>query len=180
MRQTFAVVALALFFAALAGCEAPPEDGEASKGAFHLPLPAGLAPVLAIELSWETDADLDLHLLNESDGPCDFYEEPCDCFYANMNPAWGGELLQDSTSFGPENVRVVNPDGNYRVLAAFYQGSEATTATADIRLGATSVESVLTIPGPAIYWDVGTLAVSGTNAAFTATTGSAMLSSFSE
>ncbi len=108
-----------------------------------------------VELSWDNDNDLDLHL--SQDG-ADFYSNK-DVSWCNPNPNWGSSGAADDPSldwdaifgWGPETITIDEPwDGVYNVRVHYYgenefdycQGACATSmATVNIYLGGVLVET---------------------------------------
>lgn len=104
----------------------------------------GGSDALTATLTWDSTADMDLHLLRGETTA--FFDQTNDCFFSNCqstNPAgrpdWGpsGEVgnprldLDDRNGFGPENTRldVVESGVLYRVGVHAFSGSGNVTAT---------------------------------------------------
>ena len=81
---------------------------------------------LLIELTWDAAVDLDLHMVQGSEG----YFTDSDCYYANPTPQWGAEDtavddpsldLDDTDGHGPEFIRLQRaPDGTQLELYVSY------------------------------------------------------------
>jgi len=93
-----------------------------------------------IELVWDTEADLDLHLVQ---GGADLYELPGDCNHCNQTPDWGPEgsagdptlALDDRTGYGPEVIRMQSPqDGDYRVIVDNFSANGTGETVATVRV----------------------------------------------
>ena len=126
-----------------------------------------------VEVSWGSEADLDLHVLNGSSG---FYG-PGDCSWCNKTPNWGGSGSGDDPSldwdavfgWGPETTTITAPaSGEYEVRVHYY-GTDgypdcgwftcpAAPATARIYLGGTLVHtSSRTLSSQGDVWNVATI-----------------------
>lgn len=124
---------------------------------------------LYVQLTWDTDVDLDLHLVA---GDTEVWGAG-DCTWCNPTPSWGGEgVLADDPSldwdvidgFGPETITVPEPaDGSYRVYVDVYgqggltacraEGCPVTTATVDVYFdGARVHRSVATLEQAGELW----------------------------
>jgi len=88
------------------------------------------APDLLICLTWDTPADLDLHLVR----PGGEYEGvPDDCFWFNPHPDWGVPkdrrddpelIIEDRDGYGPECIVLPRPAaGTYSLYVYHYPGS---------------------------------------------------------
>ncbi len=101
---------------------------------------------LRIELEWNTTGDVDLHLLH-STAPA-WWNNPLDCYYANMRPMWDGGGAQSPnldvdnvTANGPENIRIDGPvaGATYRVgVHAYARVDSGATSTVRIYCGSTT------------------------------------------
>ncbi|MEZ4315994.1 MAG: PKD domain-containing protein [Myxococcota bacterium] len=78
-----------------------------------------------VEVSWDNDNDLDLHVLN---GTTPLWGDG-DCNYCNMNPNWGGSGALDNPSldadaiygYGPETTTIDAPAaGTYEIAVHYY------------------------------------------------------------
>jgi hypothetical protein len=84
---------------------------------------------LYVQLTWDDDADLDLHLMEEG---ARLFDTPGDACYCNMTPDWGllGNSVDDPSldiddvdGLGPETITLTRPqDGRYRVAVHYYRG----------------------------------------------------------
>lgn len=90
-------------------------DTEGCVGTAQLVVDASGRNGLRVELVWDTEADLDLHLLHP-DGA--WFVAPLDCYFGNAAPDWGRledptddpeVLSDDSDGFGPETIRLGRP-----------------------------------------------------------------------
>lgn len=93
-----------------------------------------------VELSWQGQGDLDLHLLNSAASA--IFDCPDDCNYDRPNPNWGGPGPDDDPSLdedtipgvsglGPEIITIEAPaDDVYTVLAHYY-GRNGTASCAN-------------------------------------------------
>lgn len=80
-----------------------------------------------VQLSWNTETDLDLHLL---DGSSALWSNPGDCNYCNMAPQWGAAGPDDNPSldwdtiyegYGPETITIDAPaSGTYTAVVHYY------------------------------------------------------------
>ena len=93
-----------------------------------------------IELSWEeTNADLDLHLLNSETGLFSFDN---DCCWCNTNPAWSAVeeecplLTQDSERGGAPEITDIEiaSDGTYYIRTHYFSDEGAGRINATIRI----------------------------------------------
>lgn len=125
-----------------------------------------------VELSWDANADLDLHF---SRNGVEVYDKPNDVCYCNENPSWGAagaaddpSLDYDSYGYGPETITVDAPEaGVYTVAVVYYgQGGNAscngscpeTAATVNIYLSGTLAASFTeTLNNDGQVWDVATV-----------------------
>ncbi len=146
-------------------------DSRGLTGTDELPFDAVPWQAIHVELSWDTGGtDVDLHLVNETDGGS-FFVEPFDCYFENTNPDWGEPEyrpddpsidLDDTDGYGPENVNLALPqdDHRYLVLAHLYRdvdadGSGTTTATVRIYLdGELRYETAQPMSGSGTAWEV--------------------------
>jgi hypothetical protein len=80
---------------------------------------------LYVQLFWDAESDLDLHLLQAGAG----LFGSGDCNFCNMSPDWGGRGPRDDPSldwdaifgFGPEAISIEEPaDGTYEVVVHYY------------------------------------------------------------
>lgn len=78
-----------------------------------------------VEVSWDSTADLDLHVLNGTTG----IFGAGDCSYCNMTPSWAGSGTADDPSldadaifgYGPETTTITSPaSGNYDIKVHYY------------------------------------------------------------
>ncbi|WP_198411273.1 YfaP family protein [Marinimicrobium alkaliphilum] len=93
--------------------------------------PVGTGDV-QVTLTWNTTADVDLHVIEETFGG--------HIYYANPASSSGGYLDLDNTEgYGPENIfyEQVPPGGSYRVEVHHYSGDLPTAYTVTLRRGAT-------------------------------------------
>ncbi len=85
------------------------------------------------ELRWNTNTDVDFHLLRPgANFPADFWTTS-DCFYSNKTTSWGAFLDVDNVSGrGPEHITIptVSTQGVYRLFVHYYasRGVSATSA----------------------------------------------------
>ena len=105
-----------------------------------------------VEVSWDADSDLDLHILDGSTGLFGYG----DANWCNMTPSWGASGSADDPSldwdailgWGPETTTITSPSaGNYQVKVHYYgtDGASdcawgvcpASTATVKVFLGGT-------------------------------------------
>ncbi len=104
-----------------------------------------------VQLVWDQDVDLDLHLL---DGDSELYRRPGDCTHCNKHPDWGvAGLVDDDPSLDwdsgrggePETVTIQDPAaGEYRIRVHYFgrngdaycgsQGAACPTTNATVRL----------------------------------------------
>lgn len=83
---------------------------------------------LYVQLSWEGENDLDLHLL---DGGAPLFG-PGDCNFCNLTPDWGGPGPRDDPSldadavfgFGPEAISIEAPANGAYTVAVHYYGEQ--------------------------------------------------------
>jgi hypothetical protein len=133
------------------------------------PRPAN--PDLRIELVWDTEADLDLHLLHPNG---DWNTSPWDCHWENSSPNWGrlgstrdDPLLEvdDIDGFGPEVITLSNLErGTYQVGVLDFSGSRETPTTATVRVwvrGQLVSELTTQFPGPLHFWTVAGISLQG-------------------
>ncbi len=108
---------------------------------------------LRVELVWDNNADLDLHLHNRS--ALAWFQDPEDCFFSNRTPRWdvmASRLddpsldIDDRDGLGPENIRVDQPVSApgqvYSVGVHYWAGTAASTATVRIYCGQVLVSTV--------------------------------------
>lgn len=123
---------------------------------------------LHLELSWDTETDLDLHMLDNGE---DLWT-PGDVNFCNRNPDWGEpggrddpSLVEDVTpGFGPEITTFIRPsDGMYTPVVHYFGrgshlcllGCPATTATVSVYLdGELEQTFSRTIQTPGDTWTV--------------------------
>lgn len=141
----------------------------------HVVVDAVPADGFYVQITWDTDTDLDLHLLNGTDHALLFGTSDAD--YCNMTPAWNNSGTSDDPSldwdviegYGPETTTITSPSaGTYDINVHFYgmYGSSTCTgtcpsthATARVYLGgilAATYTKTLTQDGQ--VWDVARLA----------------------
>jgi hypothetical protein len=80
-----------------------------------------------VELAWDTEVDLDLHL---AEGSAQLFSMPGDCNFCNMTPNWANRsTTADDPSldwdaiegYGPETVTITDPaTGVYRIMVHYY------------------------------------------------------------
>ena len=134
-----------------------------------VPTPGGMSiSRIHINLSWDQDLDLDLHLLNDG---ATFSTAPGDCFFDNRNPDWG--VLDDPADDpsldrddiagdGPEYVDLAQPaDGTYLIeIDPFSLNGQTPTATVKVffdgggQPGVNEFEFTRLIPNNETYWVV--------------------------
>ncbi|MCB9675938.1 MAG: hypothetical protein H6737_12520 [Alphaproteobacteria bacterium] len=128
-----------------------------------------------VEVSWDNDNDLDLHVLNNSSAMW----SDGDCNYCNMNPSWGAAGAMDDPSldadaiygYGPETTTIDMPaNGTYEVRVHYYglNGSSScgtfsscpvSTATVKVYLGGVLTQTFTRVMDDASQvWTVGTIA----------------------
>lgn len=100
---------------------------------------------LAIQLTWNTDEDHDLHLIY---GDHAYGNAQWDCHYNNLNPDWGtpGDLhnptldRDDTDGFGPETIHIDEAERNatYRVVIGNPEGAHG-SATVRVFYGGENV-----------------------------------------
>ena len=97
---------------------------------------------LRVELTWDGTGDLDLHLHNNVSGA--WFNNPNDCFYANMRPAWGAALDVDNvTANGPENIRMDTPTTGRTYSVAIHNYARGEGRTARVRIFCGTVEGTI-------------------------------------
>jgi hypothetical protein len=82
-----------------------------------------------VQLSWDTESDLDLHLMN---GGGTLYRRPGDCNFCNLNPEWGAPGPADNPSldydtidgYGPETTTIDEPAPDTYTIAVKYYGMD--------------------------------------------------------
>ena len=85
------------------------------------------------ELRWNTNTDVDFHLLRPgANFPADFWTTS-DCYYSNKTTSWGAFLDVDNVSGrGPEHITIptVSAQGVYRLFVHYFasRGVSATSA----------------------------------------------------
>ncbi len=126
-----------------------------------------------VQLSWNSPADLDLHLL-EAGGA--FFDSPSDCNFCNVSPAWGLPGGVDNPSldadaiygFGPETITIDDPYDQIYTVKAHYYGEDGarsctgncavTVGTVDIFLDGILVDTfVNTLTSDDDVWNVATI-----------------------
>jgi hypothetical protein len=134
--------------------------------------PSPETPKLRIELTWDTTADLDLHLLHPNG---DWNEAPWDCYWANRNPNWGlpfssddPELeVDDIDGFGPEVITLPRLEHvTYQVGVLSFSGARDVTTTATVRVfdeNELVAEITTEFPGPRHFWTVAGVALGGSD-----------------
>jgi hypothetical protein len=94
---------------------------------------------LHLQLVWNRDNDVDLHLVNltQSDALCN---EPWDCYWSNTAPRWFTSAaagtgpnptldIDDMDGIGPENINIDTPaSGTYRLYVHYYYDDWFNTA----------------------------------------------------
>jgi hypothetical protein len=133
--------------------------------------PRPASPDLRVELVWDTEADLDLHLLHPNG---DWNTSPWDCYWANRSPDWGhlgaqrdDPLLEvdDIDGFGPEVITLSSLERvTYQVgvLYFFDEEDRPTTATVRVWAGEELVREMTTdFPGPRHFWTVAAITLEG-------------------
>jgi hypothetical protein len=125
-----------------------------------------------VELSWDNDNDLDLHLMDAS---ADLFASG-DCNYCNPNPQWGEPGGADNPSldiddidgFGPETITIDAPTEGTFYVAVHYYGEQGfpfcdgqcavSEATINIYVGGELAESfTTTLDGQGDLWRVAQL-----------------------
>ncbi len=95
---------------------------------------------LRLELVWDAEVDLDLHLLHPDGGA--WFLAPFDCYFQNAAPDWGQlgdpgddpEVLTDSNAFGPEIIRLGRPEGEGAYIVGVHAfGGDAFPTEATVR-----------------------------------------------
>jgi hypothetical protein len=98
---------------------------------------------LYVQLTWDTDVDLDLHLLNGTGG---IFERPGDACYCNKNPEWGAATATDNPSldwdvvngYGPETTTIRAPaPGDLDIRVHYYGANGSASCTSCPRTNAT-------------------------------------------
>lgn len=127
-----------------------------------------------VQLTWDAEVDLDLHLL---DGTGSLFELPGDTCYCNPEPEWGAVGPGDNPSldwdeidgFGPETTTIAAPtSGTFAVKVHYYgqfggdycEDIPCPTTTATLRLFVDGVEKEVvttTLNNQGQVWNVGTV-----------------------
>ncbi len=125
-----------------------------------------------VQLSWDSAADLDLHLMEDGGR---VFDSPTDCNFCESSPNWGAAGSLDDPSldadaifgFGPETITIEDPaSGSYTLAVHFYgkDGSDncgncpSTEATVDVYIDGALAESyTATLTDDGDLWTVATL-----------------------
>lgn len=99
-------------------------------------------PAASVTLTWDNQADLDLHLARSQEGGFSPFGtrrelESGDCYFANLETAWGCSHLGDDTNGrGPERVvlQSLEQGRRYRVGVNFAQRNGAREVDAELRV----------------------------------------------
>jgi len=101
---------------------------------------------LWVELTWNRNFDIDLHLLHPSAGnptvASSWMNRPWDCYFANRTPTWGSTQTSpsldrdDTTGTGPENTRINTPQPGvtYTIGVHVYGGTIGAGVTSTVKL----------------------------------------------
>ena len=129
---------------------------------------------LHIELTWPaeyTQADMDLHLINKSNGGA-FWDSTKDCYFTNCKPDfsvldWGSASstndnptldIDNITETVPENINIKTPaDGVYEVNVHYYATHGAGVVHCHVRIyvaGAVAWEGDQIVSAPHDVWNV--------------------------
>jgi len=95
-----------------------------------------------INLNWEENVDLDLHLRHPDDYSYEYYDAPRDCSYYQLSPEWGEvnkKLDNPSLDYdyidmpGDENIYAYQlvENGDYKVIIHGYSGSGTARVTVE-------------------------------------------------
>jgi hypothetical protein len=125
-----------------------------------------------VQLSWNSAADLDLHLMEEGGR---LFDSPTDCNYCETSPAWGAAGATDNPSldwdaifgYGPETITIEAPANGEYTIAVHYYGKDGqnncsncpqSEATVDIYIDGTIAASYTnTLSDDGDVWTVATL-----------------------
>ncbi len=136
-----------------------------------------------VELTWDRNNDMDLHLLHPNAGPnnvpASWARAPWDCYFSNLTPSWdnGGTAddpsldRDDITGRGPENMRINTPSTAhpYTIGVRMYSWTASpnpVTSTVKIYCGGQLVATeVRTLAQLKAMWIVGTVSYSGSSSA---------------
>ncbi len=86
---------------------------------------------LWVEMFWDRNRDIDLHVVNDALGDpyvgSTWFASPSDCYFGNKNPTWdaGGNESpsldrDDIPGTGPENIRVSSPVSTHGYVVGFH------------------------------------------------------------
>ncbi len=158
----------AFFFVDIAGryvIELQVTDSEGCVGTAQVVVDATGRNGLRLELVWDSEADLDLHLLHP-DGA--WFNAPLDCFFRNAAPDWGvledpsddpEMLVDDSDGFGPEVIRLGRPQegmGGPYLVGVHAFGGEGYPTDATLRVlidGEVVSEATRSMAADAHFWE---------------------------
>ncbi len=129
---------------------------------------------ISIVMRWDTNlTDVDLHLIRPGG---QFFDNPSDCYFANLSPDWGvrGDTtdnpfldVDDTDGRGPENINLSRAAaGDYSVQVHFWSGFVATRATVEIFLDGASVGTFDRNFACGDLWNVGTISWNGSTGTF--------------
>ncbi len=120
-----------------------------------------------VQLSWDADSDLDLHVLATPSVP--IFDTPGDCAYCNTNPSWGTPSALDDPSLdwddvdgqGPETTTIEDPSaGDYKILVHYYgQNGDFQCIDWDCPISQAKVD--FWIDGVLVHTETGTLVDQG-------------------
>ena len=124
-------------------------------------------PALQASLTWDTEADLDNHMLRDEGGA--WNDVPDDCHWRNMNPEWGASLdVDDRDGFGPENIQIETDEPVTVRLGARARGiGESGPTVATMRLfvdGELTDELEVRFTADDQFWEVWDVSISADGA----------------
>lgn len=129
---------------------------------------------ISVVLRWDTNlTDVDMHLIRPGG---QFFDNPSDCYFANLSPDWGtrGDTtdnpfldVDDTDGRGPENINLSRAAaGDYSVQIHFWQGFVPTRASVEIFLDGASVGTFDRTFACGDLWNVGTIQWNGMTGTF--------------
>ncbi|MBI5508518.1 MAG: hypothetical protein HY903_07180 [Deltaproteobacteria bacterium] len=103
---------------------------------------------LVVGVTWNTAADLDLHMRQSDDAYCtatSCYYQNCGAAVVDGHPDWDGVAgvtsgdpllaIDDLDGYGPEQIRIVAPvSGQYTVAVHYYGGNTTPPTTATVKI----------------------------------------------
>lgn len=121
-----------------------------------------------VQITWDAEVDLDLHVLNGSSSP--LFEIPGDACYCNSNPDWGaaGVAADDPSldwdernGFGPETTTILAPAAGRYPVKVHYYGQFGASFCEDIPCPVTTATARIFVDGEEVATAVGTLSNQG-------------------